>query len=166
MNDCALLIALVIICCSLAAVLLIVTGNNPLHPVADELEIIIQHTLGIDEPTELKEMHIRILSEMEKTFADYSLVALPNGEPSVRLPTSDLRQLVEKINKYSLEMQKEVKKVLGNEAYIRLNGDEKFYLPINLEIALNLQLKPAWVPLMVIRPITGALPFFTDWFFV
>lgn len=29
-----------------------------------------------------------------------------------------------------------------------------------------LQLKPAWVPLMVIRPIMGALPFFTDWFFV
>ena len=28
-----------------------------------------------------------------------------------------------------------------------------------------LQLKPAWVPLMVIRPITGAFPFFTDCFF-
>lgn len=115
-----------------------VTGNNPPHPVADELEIIIQHILGIDESAELKQTHIGILGEMEKTFADYSLTAFPNGEPSVRLPAGDVRQLVEKINKLSLEMQKEMKKVLGDEAYIRLNGDNKFYLPVNPEIALNI----------------------------
>lgn len=115
-----------------------VTGNNPPHPVADELEIIIQHTLGTDEPAELKETHIGILDEMKNTLADYSLTALPNGEPSVRLPADNVRQLVEIINKLSLEMQKELKNVLGDEAYIRLNGNEKFYLPVNPEIALNI----------------------------
>lgn len=115
-----------------------VTGNNPPHPVADELEIVIRHTLGTDEPAELKQTHIGILGQMQKTFADYSLTALPNGEPSVRLPAGDVRQLVEKINKLSLEMQKEMKKVLGDEAFIRLNGDDKFYLPVNPEIALNI----------------------------
>lgn len=115
-----------------------VMDNNPLHPVADEMEIIIQHTLGMDEPAGLKQTHISILDEMEETLADYSLTALPNGEPSVRLPAGDVRQLVEKINRYSLEMQKETKAVLGNEAFIRLNGNDKFYLPVNPEIALSI----------------------------
>ena len=35
-------------------------------------------------------------------------------------------------------MQNEVKKVLGDEAFIQLNGDEYFYLPVNPEIALNI----------------------------
>lgn len=35
-------------------------------------------------------------------------------------------------------MKKEMKKVLGDEAYIRLNGDDKFYLPVNPKIALNI----------------------------
>lgn len=114
-----------------------VTGDNPPHPVADELEIVIRHTLGIDEPAQLKDTHISILDETEKMFAGYSLTALPDGEPSVRLSADDVRLLVEKINKYSLEMQNEVKKVLGDEAFIQLNGDDKFYLPVNPEIALN-----------------------------
>lgn len=115
-----------------------VTGNNPAHPVADELEITIRHILGIDEPEELKQTHGRILNEIKNALAEYSLTATPDGEPSARLPANDVRQLVMRINKFSLEMQNEVKKVLGDEAFIQLNGDENFYLPVNPEIALNI----------------------------
>lgn len=114
-----------------------VTENNPKHPVADELEIVIRHTLGIDEPAELKQAHARILDEVENALAEYSLTATPDGEPSVRLSADDVHRLVERVNNYSLEMQKEVKKALGDEAFIQLNGDDKFYLPVNPEVALS-----------------------------
>ena len=101
------------------------------------MEIVIRHTLGIDEPAELKQAHARILDEVENALAEYSLTATPDGEPSVRLSADDVHRLVERVNNYSLEMQKEVKKALGDEAFIQLNGDDKFYLPVNPEVALS-----------------------------
>lgn len=112
-------------------------GELGSNHIVNEMEIIINHCLGREGVSPIRKEQTEILKEMDEMLMSYSLTKEQIEKKDIHLSKADIRNLTDKINNYSISIQDQLRTVLGNEQFLRLNGDDNFYLPANYEIAVE-----------------------------
>jgi len=112
-------------------------GELDANHIIDEMGIIINHCLGTNGVNPIRKEQAEILKEIEALFMSHSLTEEEIGKGNIRLTKDDIRNLTDKINSYSLSLQDQLRTILGNEQFIRLNGDNDLYMPVNYEVAVE-----------------------------
>ena len=112
------------------------SASNGTDIVIRDFQIITDHYLQIPEHP-LLSTHTEILTDKNNLLSRYGLQASEIGSGTKGLSANDTKDLCQSLNQLAVSFQDALKAKIGRDAYIELNGNDRFYQPVNPEIAVK-----------------------------
>lgn len=104
--------------------------------ITNDMQIMINHILKLDKHPNLK-THKEILKEKNNILTNFGLIEEEISNKKIALKSEDIKKMVLSLNTLAIDYQDDLKSKVGLQAFKNINGDDKFYNPINIEIALE-----------------------------
>lgn len=111
------------------------TDNNSIDYIVKDMSVLLKQTLNIDDYS-ISKTHTEILKEKEQLLAQYELTNNTYNINKLSISKDDIINICNKLNQLSVNLQSELKQKIKSENYIKCNGNENFYNPINPDIAV------------------------------